>query len=76
MDSLARYLVEHGGRAVSLAQGRTMAQESIYNQFLSQCTMLAYLDVIKVLAIAMLMLIPLVFVMRRPPKSKGAPIGH
>ena len=76
VDTLARYLVEHGGRAVSLAQGKALAQGSIYSQFLRQVTMLAYLDVIKVLAIAMLLLIPLVFFMKRPPKGKSAPMGH
>jgi DHA2 family multidrug resistance protein len=76
VDSLGRYLVEHGGRAVSMAQGRAMAQGSIYNQFLRQCSMLAYLDVIKILAIAMMCLIPLVFLMKRPPKGKGRPAGH
>ena len=60
-----------------IGERKAMAQGSIYNQFLRQCTMLAYLDVIKVLAIAMLLLIPLVFFMRRPPKHKGgAPMGH
>ena len=76
VDALGRYLMQHGGRAVSLAQGRAMAQGSIYSQFLRQVTMLAYLDVIKVLAIAMLLLIPLVFLMRRPPQRKGPPAGH
>ncbi len=77
VDALGRYLVEHGGQAFSLAQGKAMAQGNIYSQFLRQCTMLAYLDVIKVLAIAVLLLIPLVFLMKRPPKSKGgAPMGH
>ena len=76
VDSLGRYLVEHGGHAVSLAQGKAMAQGSLYGQFLRQCSMLAYLDVIKVLAVAMLILIPLVFLMRRPPKGKGRPAGH
>ncbi len=76
VEALGRYLVQNGGRAVSPAQGRAMAQGSIYGQFLRQCTMLAYLDVIKVLAIAMLLLIPLVFFMRRPPKGKGTPMGH
>jgi DHA2 family multidrug resistance protein len=75
VDSLGRYLVEHGGHAVSLAQGKAMAQGSLYGQFLRQCSMLAYLDVIKVLAVAMLILIPLVFLMRRPPKGKGRPAG-
>jgi DHA2 family multidrug resistance protein len=76
VDMMGRYLVQHGGRAVTLAQGKAMAQGSIYNQFLRQVTMLAYLDVIKVLAVAALLLIPLVFVMKRPPKGKGAPMGH
>jgi MFS transporter, DHA2 family, multidrug resistance protein len=76
LNSLGRYLVEHGGRAVSLAQGKAMAQGSIYGQFLRQCTMLAYLDVIKVLAVLMLALIPLVFFMQRPRKGKGGPVGH
>lgn len=76
VDRLGRYLVEHGGHAVSLAQGRAMAQGSIYGQFLRQVTMLAYLDVIKMLAIAMLLLIPLVFFMKRPPKGKRGPVGH
>jgi DHA2 family multidrug resistance protein len=76
VDSLGRYLAQHAGHAVSLAQGRAMAQGSIYNQFLRQCSMLAYLDVIKVLAIAMMCLIPLVFLMKRPPKGKGRPAGH
>jgi hypothetical protein len=38
--------------------------------------MLAYLDVIKVLAVAMLVLIPLVFFMKRPPKGKGGAPAH
>ena len=76
VDTLGRYLVEHGGRAVTLTQGRALAQGSIYSQFLRQVTMLAYLDVIKVLAIAMLVLIPLVFFMKRPPKGKGVQMGH
>jgi DHA2 family multidrug resistance protein len=73
LNSLGRYLVEHGGRAVSLAQGKALAQGNIYGQFLRQCTMLAYLDVIKVLAVLMLALIPLVFFMQRPRKGKAAP---
>jgi DHA2 family multidrug resistance protein len=76
VDTMAHYLVEHGGRAVNLAQGKAMAQGSIYNQFLRQVTMLAYLDVIKILAVAALLLIPFVFLMKRPPKGKGAPMGH
>jgi MFS transporter, DHA2 family, multidrug resistance protein len=76
VNSLGHYLTEHGGRAVSLAQGKALAEGSLYGQFLRQCTMLAYLDAIKVLAVAMALLIPLVFLMKRPPKGKGGPVGH
>jgi DHA2 family multidrug resistance protein len=76
VDSLGRYLVEHSGKAVSLAQGKAMAQGNIYSQFLRQCSMLAYLDVIKVLAVLMVVLIPLVFFMKRPPKGRGGSVGH
>jgi MFS transporter, DHA2 family, multidrug resistance protein len=76
VDSLGHYLMEHGGRAGSLAQGKALAQGSLYGQLLRQCTMLAYLDAIKVLAVAMALLIPLVFLMKRPPKGKGGPVGH
>jgi MFS transporter, DHA2 family, multidrug resistance protein len=76
VNSLGHYLTEHGGRAASLAQGKALAEGSLYGQFLRQCTMLAYLDAIKVLAVAMALLIPLVFFMKRPPKGKGGPAGH
>jgi hypothetical protein len=52
-----------------------MAQGNLYQQLLQQSTMLAYLDVIKMLAIAMVLAIPLVFLMKRPPKGAG-PGGH
>jgi DHA2 family multidrug resistance protein len=76
LEGLSRYLVQHGGKANSLTQGRALAQGNLYGQLLRQASMLAYLDVIKVLAVAMLLLIPLVFLMRRPPKSKGAAPIH
>jgi len=76
LDRMGRYLVEHGGGATSLAQGKALAQGNLYSQLLRQATMLAYLDVIKVLAVAMLCLIPLVFFMKRPPKAKGAAPMH
>lgn len=76
ITALGNYLL-HGGRAVTLAQGKQLAQGNLYSQLLRQATMLAYLDVIKVLAVAMMVLIPFVFLMKRPPKGKGrAPAGH
>ncbi len=75
VSTLGRYLTQHG-LSSGTAQGQALAQGNIYGQFLRQCTMLAYLDVIKVLAVAMILLIPLVFFMKRPPKSKGAAPIH
>ena len=76
VDRLGRYLLEHGGKANSLTQGKALAQGNLYGQLLRHATMLAYLDVIKVLALAMLILIPLVFLMKKPPKSKGSAPVH
>jgi DHA2 family multidrug resistance protein len=75
VDGLGHYLVQHGGKVASLAQGKTLAEGNLYQQLLQQSTMLAYLDVIKMLAIAMVLAIPLVFLMQRP-KRGGAPMGH
>ena len=74
LNALGSYLL-HGGRVSSLAQGRSLAQGSIYQQLIQQSTMLAYLDVIKCLAIAMAVAIPFVFLMKRPKKG-AAPAGH
>jgi DHA2 family multidrug resistance protein len=75
VDALGRFLVQHGPKISSLTQGRTMAQGRLYQQLVQQSTMLAYLDVIKMLAIAMLLAIPLVFLMSRPKKGAAA-MGH
>jgi DHA2 family multidrug resistance protein len=76
LERMGRYLLQHGGKATSLAQGEALAQGNLYGQFVRQATMLAYLDVVKVLAVAMLCLIPLVFFMKRPPKAKGGAPVH
>src|SRR5580658_1399064 len=75
VDALGRFLVQHGPKISSLTQGKAMAQGTLYQQLVQQSTMLAYLDVIKLLAIAMALAIPLVFLMQRP-KRGGAPMGH
>jgi DHA2 family multidrug resistance protein len=76
LERMGRYLLQHGGKATSLAQGKALAQGNLYGQLVRQATMLAYLDVIKVLAVAMVCLIPLVFFMKRPPKAKGSTPVH
>jgi DHA2 family multidrug resistance protein len=75
IDSLGHYLMQHGGKVSSLAQGKALAQGNLYQQLLQQSTMLAYLDVIKMLAVAMVVAIPLVFLMQKPKKG-AAPVGH
>ena len=75
VNALGQYLVQHGGSASSLTQAKALAQSNLYQQLLGQSTMLGYLDVIKLLAIAMMLAIPLVFLMQRPKKGAG-PVGH
>jgi DHA2 family multidrug resistance protein len=74
LDRMGRYLM-HGGRAATLSQGKALAQGNLYGQLVRQSAMLGYLDVIKILALIMLSLIPLVFLMKRPPKAGGSR-GH
>jgi CBS-domain-containing membrane protein len=75
VDAMGRFLKQHGGKVSSLAQGKALAQGNLYQQMVQQSTMLAYLDVIKCLAVAMALAIPLVFLMQRPTKGAG-PVGH
>ncbi len=70
LDRMGRYLM-HGGRAATLAQGKAIAQGDLYGQLVRQSTMLGYLDVIKIMAVIMICLIPLVFLMKRPAKGAG-----
>jgi MFS transporter, DHA2 family, multidrug resistance protein len=75
VNALGNYLAHHNGSTSSLAQGKLLAQGSLYQQLLQQSTMLGYLDVIKMLAVAMMLAIPLAFLMQRPKKG-AAPMGH
>ncbi len=70
LDRMGRYLM-HGGRAATLSQGKAIAQGDLYGQLVRQSAMLGYLDVIKILAVIMICLIPLVFLMKRPAKGAG-----
>jgi DHA2 family multidrug resistance protein len=75
VSALGQYLAQHGPNTSSVAQGKALAQGNLYQQLLGQSTMLGYLDVIKMLAIAMMLAIPLAFMMQRPKKGAG-PVGH
>jgi DHA2 family multidrug resistance protein len=64
---------EHAG-ATSLAAAR-QASAAMYRQLTQQATELAYLDALRVLGIATLVMVPLIWLMQRP-KPMGAPAGH
>jgi DHA2 family multidrug resistance protein len=75
-QTLARYLHDNGGLAYSLAQGQALAQGSVMRQLVLQSTMLAYLDVILCFAIAMGIMVPVVFLMTKVKGGRGGGGGH
>jgi DHA2 family multidrug resistance protein len=75
LNSMGGYLHSHGGQAYSLAQGSVMAQGNVMRQLLMHATMLSYLDVIKCFAIAMLLMVPVVFLMSKVKGGRGGG-GH
>jgi DHA2 family multidrug resistance protein len=71
-SAMAGYLHDRGGMAYSIAQGRNMAQGNFLRQIVMQAMMLSYIDVIKCFAIAMLLMVPLVFLMNKVKGGRGA----
>ena len=53
-----------------------MAQGSLYRQLATQSTVMAYLDVISVLAVGSACMIPLVFFMKKRAAGKGEVAMH
>jgi DHA2 family multidrug resistance protein len=74
VDALARFFTHIGGRAPSMSQARQMAQGNIYGQLITQSTVLAYLDVIAVLALGSACMIPLVFFMKKRKAGAGVAV--
>jgi DHA2 family multidrug resistance protein len=72
---MGHYLHDRGGMAYSLAQGRAMAQGSLMRQLILQSTMLSYIDVIKCFAVAMVLMVPVVFLMTKVKGGRGGG-GH
>jgi len=72
---MSRYLHDKGGMVYSLMQGRSMAQGTVMRQLIMHSTMLAYLDVIKCFAIAMGLMVPIVFLMTKVKGGRGGG-GH
>jgi DHA2 family multidrug resistance protein len=69
--TMSRYLHDKGGLAYSLMQGRAMAEGSVMRQLILHSTMLAYIDVIKCFAIAMALMVPIVFFMTKVKGGRG-----
>ena len=76
VDAVANLLTHVGGRTASMAQARQMAQGNIYGQLVTQSTVLAYLDVIAVLAVGSACMIPLVFFMKKRKAAAGEMAMH
>lgn len=72
---MSRYLHDRGGMVYSLMQGRGLAQGTVMRQLILHSTMLAYLDVIKCFAIAMGLMVPIVFLMSKVKGGRGGG-GH
>ena len=48
----------------------------MYRQLVQQSTQLAYLDALWLLAVATAMMVPIVWIARKPKAMGGAPAGH
>ncbi len=70
--SLKGYFQGRGGLTASPAQAEKLALASIYNQMLRQASMLSYLDVIAALSAGCALMIPLVFIMKKPAAGAEA----
>ena len=75
MATMSQYLHYKGGMAYSLLQGRGMAAGALMQKLVLHSTMLAYLDVIKSFAIAMGLMVPVVFLMTKVKGGRGGG-GH
>jgi len=60
----------HGFEAIHAAEAY------IYNQLHRQAAMLAYLDIIQYLAVFCACMLPLLFLIPRPPKNASPSAGH
>jgi DHA2 family multidrug resistance protein len=72
LDGIARALERSGSSSLDAAK---QATATMYRQLAQQSMQLAYLDALWVLAVATAVMVPLVWVTRRP-QARGAPAGH
>ena len=77
-DSMVNGLALAVGRVTSDSAAATrQAYARVYRLVQSQATLLAYVDIVTIMAFAVALLIPIVFIMKKPPKGGGpAPAAH
>jgi MFS transporter, DHA2 family, multidrug resistance protein len=73
LDGIARALGQAGATSIEAAKQATAA---MYRQLVQQSTQLAYLDALWLLAVATAMMVPIVWIARKPKAMGGAPAGH
>jgi len=74
VDSLSGFLVgSNGPGSGNRADAVAAAQGNIYNMVHNQSQMLAYLDIIAVLAVFCIAMVPLVWIVRKPKPTADAP---
>jgi MFS transporter, DHA2 family, multidrug resistance protein len=66
----------HNGGNPMTGTGSHTAQAYLYNQLHSQAAMLGYLDIIQYLAVFCACMLPLLFLIPRPPKHIHPSAGH
>jgi len=76
VDTIASYFQHIGGRAASAAQATQMAQSNVYQQLISQSTLLAYLDVIAALSAGAACMVPLAFLLKKRSHGPGGAAMH
>jgi DHA2 family multidrug resistance protein len=74
--ALKQYFMTSGGLTSSPQQATSLAEANIYQQMHAQSAMLAYLDIIAVLATGCALMIPLVFLMKKRRSPAGEVAMH
>jgi DHA2 family multidrug resistance protein len=72
VDAMTRVFEQAGAATVDAARQATAA---VYRQLLAQATQLAYLDALLALGVMTALMIPIVWIAKRPA-AMGAPAGH
>jgi DHA2 family multidrug resistance protein len=72
LEGLKRSFMAHGVPAATAAK---QAYAAVYGMLARQASMLSFIQVFRVLSVVFLLLLPLLLVMKRPPKASAPPAG-